>query len=103
MLLRVDRAHGDPHQGTAWLPVLDNTGREVTELAYEDGLWTLPRSRQPLYELEDDALYSVYLEERQLVIVDGDEPTDDHYPRRPSERCSERLVYVDRLMMPSRQ
>lgn len=103
MLLRVDRAHGDPHQGTAWLPVLDNTGREVTELAYEDGIWTLPRSQQPLYELEDDALYSVYLEERQLVIVDGDEPTDDHYPHRPNERWSERLVYVDRLMMPARQ
>lgn len=103
MVLRVDRAHGNPREGTAWLPVLDKGGREVTELAYADGLWTLPRSQQPLYELEDDVLYSVYLEERQVVMVDGEEPTDNTYPRQPSVCCSERLVYVNRLMMPSRE
>jgi|GEM_PF-6142128 len=101
MVMRVDRAHGNPRQGAAWVPVLDKTEREVIELPYNDGRWTLPRNQHLLYELEDDALYSVYLEERQIVRVDDNEPSDSTYPRQPGVRCSERLVYVDRLIMPS--
>lgn len=102
MLIRVERAHGDPHQATAWLPVHDEQKKEVTELSYRDGLWSLPPHQKALYKLDDDTVYSVYLEEYQVVMVDDDEPDSSVYPHQPNMRCSERLVYVDRLMLPSR-
>lgn len=106
IVVRVDQAHGprsssNTQRDIAWVPVSTLNGQEETELEYHNGLWVLPRNKPLSYRLDPDAVYSVYLEELQAIKVDK-EPTSPPlvHPYLPESQYNERLVYVDRVILP---
>ncbi|EJN26883.1 hypothetical protein PMI35_03725 [Pseudomonas sp. GM78] len=106
IVVRVSQAHGQRHASgeqsdTAWIPISNQNGHEETELEYRNGLGVLPQNKPLSYQLEPDGLYSVYLEELQAIKVDK-EPPDASPPHSylPDVQYDERLVYVDRVILP---
>ncbi len=93
MVLRVDEAVGRSSHRTplAWIPRRNSDGLEDVELTYDTGLHLWRGDLR--YKLDSDNSYSVWLEEREGILLDASptaQPTDEPIVGR-------RVTYADRI------
>ena len=109
IVMRVDESRSEEsgaYMDTApvWIPIRNEDAEEEIPLEYADGRWLLPKNKPLSYKFETGVKYSIYLEERQVVLLDKEPmppPGGKVFPYPPDSQIGERVVYVDRVILPT--